>query len=55
MITYVYLVETIIAVKANSKKEAEDLLPVYPTGLDGEAYYIRDENIELLREEKGEQ
>ena len=51
MKTYVYLVEQIIAVKANSKEEAEDSLPTYPTGYTGQNYYVEEETVELLREE----
>jgi hypothetical protein len=54
MNTYVYLVEQVIAIKANSKEEAEGLLPLYPTGVEDQAYYVRDETVELLREEEGE-
>lgn len=53
MKTYVYSVEQIIYVKANSKEEAEDLLPIYPTGQEGQAHYVREETVELLREEEG--
>ena len=52
MKTYVYSVEQIISVKANSKEEAEFLLPMYPTGYKGQAYYVRQETVELLREGK---
>lgn len=51
--TYVYVVEQIISVKAGSKEEAEGLLPIYPTGFEGQAYYVREETVELLREEEG--
>jgi hypothetical protein len=54
MKTYVYLVEQIISVKANSKEEAEDSLPIYPTGQDRKAYFVEEETVELLREEAGE-
>jgi len=54
MTTYVYLIEQIIEVKANSKEEAEGLLPIYPTGYEGQVHYVREEIVELLREEKGE-
>ena len=54
MTTYVYLVEQIISVKADSKEKAEGLLPLYPTGFEGQAYYVREETVELLREEEGE-
>ena len=52
MTTYVYLVEQIITIKANSKEEAEWLLPMYPTRYKGQAHYVREETVELLREEK---
>jgi hypothetical protein len=52
MTTYVYLVEQIIAVEANSKEEAEGLLPMYPTRYEGQAHYVREETVELLREKK---
>jgi hypothetical protein len=52
MDTYTYLVEQTIEVKANSKEEAEFLLPMYPTGYKGQAYYVRQETVELLREGK---
>ena len=52
MNTYVYLVEQTIAIKAGSKEEAEGLLPMYPTGFEGQAYYVREETVELLREEE---
>lgn len=49
MTTYVYLVEQIIAIKADSPQEAEGLLPMYA---EGQAHYVRDETVELLREEE---
>lgn len=54
MNTYVYLIEQTIVVEANSKEEAEGLLPMYPTGYGGQAYYVREETVELLHEEDGE-
>lgn len=48
MKTYVYSVEQIIKIKANSKEEAQDLLPVYPT--DFRLCYVAEETVELLRE-----
>lgn len=51
MTTYVYLVEQIISIKADSKEDAEGLLPAYPT-FDGQAHYVREETVELLREEE---
>jgi hypothetical protein len=50
--TYVYLVEQIIEIKANSREEAEGLLPMYPTGYEGQAHYVQEETVELLREEE---
>jgi hypothetical protein len=52
MNTYTYTVEQIIEIKANSKEEAEGLLPMYPTGYEGKAHYVREETVELLREEE---
>jgi len=51
MVTYVYQVEQIIEIKASSKEEAEGLLPMYPAGYEGQAHYVREETVELLREE----
>jgi hypothetical protein len=28
-------------------------LPMYPTGYEGQAHYVREETVELLREEAG--
>lgn len=52
MKTYVYLVEQCIAVKANSPEEAEGLLPMYPTGYEGQLHYVTEEVVELLRVEE---
>jgi hypothetical protein len=52
MTKYVYIVEQIIVVEANSKEEAEGLLPAYPTGYEGQAHYVREEIVELLSEEE---
>ena len=52
MKTYVFLVEQVIEIKANSKEEAERLLPIYPTGYEGQAHYVQEETVELLREEE---
>ena len=48
MNTYRFSVQQIIEVKANSLEEAEDSLPIYPTGFEGQAYYVTDESVELL-------
>lgn len=50
MKAYTYVVEQVIQVRANSKEEAEDLLPTYPTGFEGQAYYVKEETVELIRE-----
>jgi hypothetical protein len=47
---YTYSVEQVIEVKAGSEEEARELLPLYPTGFEGQAYYVSDETVELLRE-----
>jgi hypothetical protein len=52
MKTYTFIIEQIIAVKANSKEEAEGLLPMYPTGYEGQAHYVTEEIVELLSEEE---
>ena len=52
MKTYVYLVEQWIEVKANSPEEAEGLLPMYPTGYEGQAHFVKEEVVELLRVEE---
>jgi hypothetical protein len=48
MNTYRFSVEQVIEVKANSLEEAEDSLPIYPSGFEGQAYYVTDESVELL-------
>ena len=50
MTTYVYSITQIIEVEANSKEEAEGLLPVYPPAR--VPYYVMEEVIELLREKE---
>jgi hypothetical protein len=50
MNTYRFSVEQVIEVKANSLSEAEDSLPIYPSGFEGQAYYVTDESVELLGE-----
>ena len=47
---YTFSVEQIIRVTANSEKEARDLLPMYPSGFEGQAYYVKEETIELVNE-----
>lgn len=53
MKTYTYQVEQLIEVKANSREEAERLLPIYPTGYEGQAHYVKEETVDLLKEEEG--
>ena len=50
MNTYRFSIQQVIEVKANSLEEAEDSLPIYPTGFEGQAYYVTDESVELLEE-----
>ena len=50
MNTYRFSVDQVIEVKANSLSEAEDSLPIYPTGFEGQAYYVTNESVELLGE-----
>jgi hypothetical protein len=47
---FTYSVEQVIEVKADTEEEARELLPLYPTGFEGQAYYVSDETIELMRE-----
>jgi hypothetical protein len=47
MTTYVYWVEQLIEVTANSKEEAEGLLPMYPTGYEGQEHFVKEETVEL--------
>jgi phage-related baseplate assembly protein len=54
MNTYTYTVEQTIEIKANSPEEAEGLLPMYPTGYEGQAHYVTEETVELLSEREGE-
>lgn len=51
MKTYTFNVEQVIEVKANSLEEAEEFLPVYETGFEGQKYYVREETIELRKGE----
>ena len=48
MNTYRFSVQQVIEVKANSVEEAEGSLPIYPSGFEGQAYYVTDESVELL-------
>jgi hypothetical protein len=54
MKTYVYLVEQWIEVEADSPEEAEGLLPMYPTGYEGQAHFVKEETVELLRVDEKE-
>ena len=47
---FTYSVEQVIEVKADTEEEARELLPIYPTGFEGQAYYVSDETVELMRE-----
>jgi hypothetical protein len=52
MKTYVFNIEQIISIEANSLEEAEDLLPIYSTGFNGDnkKWYVEEETVELLKE-----
>jgi hypothetical protein len=52
MKTYIFNVEQVIEVKADSLEEAQDSLPVYETGFEGQKYYVKEETIELLKKEE---
>ena len=48
MQTYVFNVEQVIEVKAESLSEAQSKLPLYPTGFEGQSYYVREETVEEI-------
>jgi hypothetical protein len=48
MNTYRFSIQQVIEVKANSLEVAEDSLPIYPTGFEGQVYYVTDESVDLL-------
>ena len=48
---YIFEVNQIIEVTADSYEEATERLPLYPSGFEGQAYYVSDETVELIREE----
>ena len=54
MKVYIYTVVQTIEVSANSEEEARDLLPIYPSGFDGQAYYVTEETVDLISEREGE-
>jgi hypothetical protein len=54
MKVYRYKVEQTIEVSANSEEEARDLLPVYFSGFEGQAYYVTEETVDLINESEGE-
>ncbi len=49
MSTYVFNVEQVIEIKADSLEEAQDFLPTYPTLEGYRNHYVREETIELVR------
>lgn len=51
MKTYVFRMEQVIEVKANSKEEAQEKLPIYPTTW-GQEWECVDEALELLYKEE---
>lgn len=48
MTTYVYRLEQTIYVDAESQEEAQQKLPSYPSGYEGQQWSIVDEHIDLL-------
>jgi hypothetical protein len=53
MKVYTYKIEQTIEVSANSEEEAKRLLPMYPSGFDGQTYYVFEEIVELIDEREG--
>lgn len=45
--TYTFEVTQWIEVKADSYEEAVESLPLYPTGFEGQKYYVTDETVVL--------
>ena len=51
MKVFTYSVEQVIEVRANSRDEADDLLPSYPASQEGDdTYSLIDESVELISE-----
>ena len=50
---YIFEVTQTIEVTAESYEEAVESLPLYPTGFEGQKYYVSEETVELTREEEG--
>ena len=51
MRSYLYIIEAIVTVEANTEEEARELLPKLPAG---SSYVVNEELSNLLREEAGE-
>ena len=52
MKTYIFNVEQVIEIKADSLEEARDLLPVYPYSPGDRNHYVKEETVELIKEGK---
>lgn len=51
---YIFEVTQLIEVTAESYDEAVSSLPLYPSGFQGQKYYVSEETVELVRKEEGE-
>lgn len=49
---YIFEVTQRIEVKAESYEDAVGSLPLYPSGFEGQNYYVSDESVELQGEVK---
>jgi hypothetical protein len=54
MKVYTYTVVQTIEVSADSEEQARELLPIYPSGFAGQAYYVSEETVDLIKESEGE-
>lgn len=54
MKVYTYTVVQTIEVSADSEEQAKELLPIYPSGFEGQAYYVSEETVDLIKESEGE-
>ena len=53
MKVYTYSVVQTIEVSADSEEQSRDLLPLYPSGFEGQTYYVSEETVELIKESEG--
>ena len=50
---YAFEVTQVIEVTADSYDEAVSSLPLYPSGFEGQKYYVTDEEVSLMYESEG--